>query len=230
MIRSVTLDLDGTLLDTVPDLAAAANAVRGEFGHEPLTEAVIARLVGRGIDVLVERCLPELTGEALARAKDRFRHHYARENGRQARLFPGVATGLEMLKQHDLPLAVITNKAAAFSEPLLASCGLSPYFRFVISGDSVAEKKPHPLPLLTACARLDVKPEENLHIGDSAHDVAAAHAAGCPAWLVPYGYNEGRRVQEGDADAIVSSLLEAAQRLVRSAVTASRAVSPAPSF
>lgn len=230
MTRSVTLDLDGTLLDTLPDLAAAANALRCELGREPLAEATIGSHVGRGIDVLVERCLPELAGEALAHAKERFRRHYARENGRQACLFPGVAAGLEMLKRHGLPLAVITNKAAAFSEPLLAASGLAAYFHFVISGDSVAEKKPHPLPLLTACARFGVRPEENLHIGDSVNDVAAARAAGCPVWRVPYGYNEGRRVQEGDADAIVSSLLEAAQRITGPTVTAPRAVLPAPSF
>lgn len=231
MIRSVTLDLDGTLLDTLPDLAAAANAMRHELGREPLAEAVIASYVGRGIDVLVERCLPDLAGEPLTRAKQLFRHHYARENGRQARLYPGVVEGLDALRQRGLPLAVITNKAAAFSEPLLLATGLAPYFRFAISGDSVAHKKPHPLPLLTACARLGVAPEENLHIGDSTNDAAAARAAGCPVWLVPYGYTEGRRVQENDADdVIVSSLFDAAQRIIGSLNTAQRAVSPAPTF
>ncbi|PKO83462.1 MAG: phosphoglycolate phosphatase [Betaproteobacteria bacterium HGW-Betaproteobacteria-11] len=230
MIRSVTLDLDGTLLDTLPDLAAAANAMRRELGCEPLAEERIASYVGRGIEVLVERCLPDLTGEPLTLARQLFRRHYARENGRRTRVYPGVAEGLDALRRAGLPLAVITNKAAAFSEPLLAATGLAPYFRFVISGDSVAHKKPHPLPLLAACARLGVTPEENLHIGDSANDVAAARAAGCPVWLLPYGYNEGRRVQESDADVIVSSLLDAAQHIASTSSTAPRAVSPAPTF
>jgi phosphoglycolate phosphatase len=211
-IKSVTIDLDGTLLDTVPDLAAAANGMLRELGRPDHAIDTIAAFVGRGIPKLVERCLPDLDAEALAMAEDSFRRHYAAENGLRARLYPGVLDGLRAFRAAGLPLAVITNKAAAFTEPLLLATQLASWFEFAVSGDSLPHKKPHPLPLLHACERLGSSPAENLHIGDSRHDAAAARAAGCPVFLVPYGYNEGDGVQGIDCDAIVASLAEAARR------------------
>lgn len=213
-IRSITLDLDGTLLDTLPDLAAAANGMLRELGRPEYAEEVIASFVGHGIAQLVACCLPEFEADALAQAQAVFRRHYARENGRRTALYPGVMEGLHAFQAAGLPLAVITNKAAAFTGPLLAATGLAPFFRFAISGDSLDEKKPHPLPLLHACQRFGVAPADNLHIGDSRHDAAAARAAGCPVWLVPYGYNAGAPVQDVDCDAIVASLAEAARRVI----------------
>jgi phosphoglycolate phosphatase len=212
-IRSVTLDLDGTLVDTIPDLAAAANGMMRELGRPAYEIATVAAFVGRGIPKLVERCLPDLDAEAQAQALRIFRRHYAIENGRRSALYPGVLDGLLAFRSAGLPLAVITNKAAAFTEPLLVATQLAPWFEFTVSGDSLAEKKPHPLPLLHACERFGTLPGENLHIGDSRHDAAAARAAGCPVFLVPYGYNEGEDVQEIDCDAIVATLTEAAHRI-----------------
>lgn len=212
-IRSVTIDLDGTLLDTVPDLAAAANAMMRELGRPEFPIDVVASFVGRGIPKLVERCLPDLDAAAVAQAQDIFRRHYATENGRRSALFPGVLEGLQAFRAAGLRMAVITNKAAAFTEPLLLATELAPWFGFAVSGDSLPEKKPHPMPLLHACERMGTRPAENLHIGDSRHDAAAARAAGCPVFIVPYGYNEGDDVQEIDCDAIVASLAEAATRI-----------------
>ena len=212
-IRSVTIDLDGTLLDTVPDLAAAANGMMRELGRPEFPLAVVASFVGRGIPKLVERCLPDIDATAVAAAQDIFRRHYAIENGRRSTLFPGVLEGLQAFRAAGLKMAVITNKAAAFTEPLLLATELAPWFGFAVSGDSLPEKKPHPMPLLHACERMGTRPAENLHIGDSRHDAAAARAAGCPVFIVPYGYNEGDDVQEIDCDAIVSSLAEAAKRI-----------------
>jgi phosphoglycolate phosphatase len=212
-IRSVTIDLDGTLLDTVPDLAAAANGMMRELGRPEFPLDVVASFVGRGIPKLVERCLPDLDATAVAAAQDIFRRHYAIENGRRSALFPGVLEGLQAFRAAGLPMAVITNKAAAFTEPLLLATALAPWFGFAVSGDSLPEKKPHPMPLLHACERMGTSPAENLHIGDSRHDAAAARAAGCPVFIVPYGYNEGDDVQEIDCDAIVASLAEAATRI-----------------
>ncbi len=212
-IRSVTIDLDGTLLDTVPDLAAAANGMMRELGRPEFPIDVVASFVGRGIPKLVERCLPDLDAAAVAQAQDIFRRHYAIENGRRSTLFPGVLEGLQAFRAAGLPMAVITNKAATFTEPLLLATALAPWFGFAVSGDSLPEKKPHPMPLLHACERMGTRPAENLHIGDSRHDAAAARAAGCPVFIVPYGYNEGDDVQEIDCDAIVASLAEAATRI-----------------
>lgn len=212
-IHSVTIDLDGTLVDTVPDLAAAANAMLRELGRPEYDIDTIARFIGRGIPKLVERCLPDLDGDAVAEAQEIFRRHYAVENGRRSKLYPGVLEGLHAMRAAGLPLAVITNKAAAFTEPLLVATQLASWFEFAVSGDSLPEKKPHPMQLLHACQRMGTAPAENLHIGDSRHDAAAARAAGCPVFLVPYGYNEGEDVQGIDCDAIVTSLVEAARRI-----------------
>jgi phosphoglycolate phosphatase len=212
-IRSVTIDLDGTLLDTVPDLAAAANAMLRELGRPELPIETIAAFIGRGIPKLVARCLPDLDEAAVDQAQVIFRRHYAIENGRRSALFPGVLEGLQALRAAGLPLAVITNKAAAFTEPLLVATQLAPWFRFAVSGDTLAHKKPHPAQLLHACERMGTLPAENLHIGDSHHDAVAARAAGCPVFIVPYGYNEGEDVQGIDCDAIVASLAEAARRI-----------------
>lgn len=217
-IDSVTLDLDGTLLDTVPDLAAAANLMLRELGLAERDEAEIRLFVGRGIPNLVQRCVTrEAAPDAafLGRANEVFRHHYALTNGRCSKPFPGVLEGLAVFRRMGLPMACITNKAAAFTEPLLRMTGLTEYISLAVSGDSLPEKKPHPLPLLYACEQLGVPPSHNLHIGDSRHDTFAARAAGCPVFCVPYGYNEGGDVRELDCDAIVSTLDEAATRIVK---------------
>lgn len=215
-VQSITLDLDGTLLDTVPDLTRAANAMLQELGLPERTEDEIRVFIGRGIPNLVLRCISRdkaPSEENLGHALEVYRRHYATFNGIGARPFPGVMAGLEAFRSMGLPMAVITNKAAAFTEPLLVASGLSPYIKFAVSGDTLAEKKPHPLQLLHACARFGVSPGRNLHIGDSKHDAAAARAAGCPVFCVPYGYNEGEDVRKLDCDAIVASLAEAAKMI-----------------
>ncbi len=212
-IRSLTIDLDGTLLDTVPDLAAAANAMLREMGRPEYPIETIAAFIGRGIPKLVARCLPDLDDAEVEQAQVIFRRYYAIENGCRSTLFPGVLEGLQAFRAAGLPMAVITNKAAAFTEPLLVATQLAPWFEFAVSGDSLPHKKPHPAQLLHACERMGTSPAENLHIGDSHHDAVAARAAGCPVFIVPYGYNEGEDVQGIDCDAIVTSLAEAARRI-----------------
>jgi len=221
-IRSVTLDLDGTLLDTVPDLCAAANGMLLELNLPLRSENEIRNFVGRGIANLVLRCLSRdesPSAEDHARALAVFQRHYALTNGRASRFFPGVVSGLESFRRMGLKMAVITNKAAAFTGPLLSATGLAEYLEFAVSGDSLAEKKPHPLPLLYACERLGTRVENNLHIGDSKHDAEAARAAGCPVFCVPYGYNEGEDVRGLDCDAIVASIEEAAEIVNAAIVT-----------
>lgn len=216
-VKAVLIDLDGTLLDTVPDLADAANAMLEEIGRATLPIEVLKRYVGRGIENLVWRCLSQ-DGEAgdaeLARAMPVFRRHYRAVNGRRTTVFPGVLEGLDAMESMGLHLGCITNKAADFTEPLLKATGLRRRFRVVVSGDTLPQKKPHPEPLLHACRELAIEARHALVIGDSANDVQAARAAGCPVFCVPYGYSEGRDVRELGCDAIVSSLEEAACRLV----------------
>ena len=218
MICSVTFDLDGTLLDTIADLAAACDAMLVELGRTPLGVERVRRFVGKGMAVLVERCLTAVDGQApdaalQAAAVASFRHHYAGCNGREATEYPGVRAGLEAFRALGLPLGVVTNKPTAFTGPLLERSGLSDFFVVSVSGDTTANKKPHPEPILHACTILGVPPQANLHIGDSDNDLLAARAAGCLAWAVPYGYTEEGPVDTANCDALVCSLLEAAQRV-----------------
>jgi len=216
-IEAVLLDLDGTLLDTIPDLADAANAMRSELGLPALAQEVIATYVGKGTPALVRRTLENnpsgaLPGEDdLKRGLESFHRHYHLINGRRAVLYPGVVEGLQAFREAGLRLAVVTNKPAAFTPPLLEQTGLAGFFEHVVCGDTCARKKPDPMPLLHACDLLGVSPENTLAIGDSVNDAQAARAAGVAVLAVPYGYNEGMDVHELDVDDIVPSIADAAR-------------------
>ena len=216
--RAVLIDLDGTLLDTLPDLAAAANAMREDAGLAPLSQDAIATFVGKGADLLVHRALSgSLAGrvdrDAFERGRASFQRHYLRENGRTARLYPNVVDGLEHLRANGLRLACVTNKPAAFTAPLLSRTGLAQYFAAVVSGDTLARRKPDPAPMLHAAGLLSAAPHEAIVVGDSLNDALAARAAGMRMLAVPYGYNEGLPVDTIGADAIVADLLDAARRI-----------------
>lgn len=214
-VKAVLLDLDGTLLDTVLDLHAAANAMLRDLGRAELAVATVRRYVGRGIPALVKRCLADRLEAAddpappPADALASFRRHYAEVNGRQSAVYPGVREGLDALKSLGLPLACITNKSQTFTPPLLERTGIAGYFDAVVSGDTLPKNKPDPMPVVWACGRLGVSPADAVLIGDSVNDVKAARGAGCPVYLVPYGYNEGRDVRELDSDAIVATVFDA---------------------
>jgi phosphoglycolate phosphatase len=213
--RGVLIDLDGTLLDTVPDLTSAVNAMRAEFGRPALAQGQVAAYVGKGADRLVHRALTEsLDGIAGAadfeRAKQSFYEHYRRTNGSEAVVYPGVREALALLRARGLLLACVTNKPREFTDELLSRVALSD-FDAVVTGDDTVEKKPHPAPMQRACALLDVAPSDAVMIGDSENDVVSARAAGCRVIVVATGYNEGRPVDELDADAIVPALIDAAR-------------------
>ena len=215
------IDLDGTLADTIPDLAQAANRMLRELGRPALEVKLLRTFVGTGIPKLVERALGgALEGRVedalLARALPIFERCYAEENGRHTVIFPGVREGLRQLRDMQLPLACVTNKAGRFTQALLEQLELARCFEQVIAGDTLPQKKPDPQPLLHACRGFGITPGDMLMIGDSANDVEAARAAGCPVFCVDYGYNEGRDVRELDVDAIVTSLIEATRLIEKS--------------
>ncbi|MFN9805802.1 MAG: phosphoglycolate phosphatase [Betaproteobacteria bacterium] len=223
-LQGVLIDLDGTLMDTAPDLAAAANAMRAEAGLPPLPEARVAAFVGKGADVLVHRALTDdpdglASDDDFARGRRAFYAHYHRYNGVQAIVFDRVPEALAALRAAGLRLACVTNKPREFTLPLLERVGLAPWFEAVVAGDDVREKKPHPALLLAACERLALSPAQVTMIGDSVNDALAARAAGCPVLLVETGYNEGEPVSslagEPGVDAIVPTLVDAAARVLR---------------
>ena len=217
-IAAVMIDLDGTLLDTVPDLAAAAVRMLAALGLPLRTQEEIRSYIGKGIPKLVERCLQASAGAARAQALqaealDLYYGFYAEESGRRTSVYPGVLEGLAQFRAMRLRLACVTNKAERYTLPLLERTGLAPWFELVVSGDTLARKKPDPMQLAHICAAFALAPEQVLLIGDSANDALAARAAGCPVICVSYGYSEGEDVHDLDCDAIVGSLSEAANLL-----------------
>ena len=216
--QSVTFDLDGTLLDTIPDLAKACQGMLAELAQPTRSLEEIHRFVGKGMAVLVERCL---TWDApadpalLAKGIDAFRRHYATVNSEKAKIYPQVVAGLEAFRAAGCLMGVVTNKPFEFTVPLLQATGLAPFFDVIVGGDTTPFKKPHPEPILFACRQMAVSSEKNLHIGDSENDVLSAVAAGSRAYLVPYGYNEGLAVDSVECDALVSDLLVAYQHAIQ---------------
>jgi phosphoglycolate phosphatase len=212
-VRAILFDLDGTLVDTAPDIAAAVDATLRELEYPPLEDAEVRSFIGRGVDVLLHRALTrERDGRASAaehaRARERFLEHYAAHNGRTAKLYPGVREGIDHAKRLGLSMCCVTNKLQHFSEALLSLTGLDRELAFVQGGDALPRTKPDPLPLLHAASRLGVPPGECLMIGDSSNDAHAARAAGMPVVLVGYGYSEDVPVGEIDCDAVVASIAD----------------------
>ena len=215
------IDLDGTLLDTVADLAVAVNMMLEELGRTPLDEALVRTFVGKGIPNLVNRALVgALEGKADAalfeRALPLYLNCYASVNGRLTTMYPGVREGLDALAAAGFPLACVTNKSERFTRPLLEQQDMARYFSAVVSGDTLPRKKPDPLPLTHVCAQFGLAPRDMLMIGDSLNDAEAARAAGCPIFCVAYGYNEGADVRSLDVDAIVETILDASKLITRS--------------
>jgi phosphoglycolate phosphatase len=220
-IKAVVIDLDGTLLNTAPDLAHAAELMMAELGKPCPSLEIIQTYIGNGVSRLVKRVLTgdmdaEPDAQLFARALPIYQKQYGAHVSLHSRPCPGVVEGLEAFKKMGLRVACITNKAEQFTVPLLKDTGLFDYFELILSGDTLPKRKPDPMPLLHACSMFGIKPAELLLIGDSLNDTQAARAAGCPVFCVPYGYNRGRPVTELDLDAVVQSLAEAGE-LIRKA-------------
>lgn len=209
----ILIDLDGTLVDSVPDLTYCVDAMMARLGRPAPGEAAVRQWVGNGVERLVCRALTgTLDGEPdaddYARALPIFLDLYAENTAARSVLYPGVAEGLELLRARGYRLGCVTNKAARFTEPLLQAVGIRAAFELVISGDSLAEKKPSPVPLLHAAEHFAVAPSAALMLGDSVSDVKAARAAGFSVICVSYGYNHGQDIRATQPDAVIDSLTE----------------------
>ena len=210
-------DLDGTLVDSAPDLAAAVDQMLEHLGRTPAGLDKVRNWVGNGAAVLVRRALAGQTDWQPARPKDDalfndalaiFYHAYGQINGRHSVVFDGVTECLTQLKQQGCRLAVVTNKPEQFVAPLLEQLDLAHWFELTVGGDTLPVKKPDPTPLLHAMTRLGGSRGTTVMVGDSAADVNAAIAAGIPCVAVRYGYNFGGPVDALGADAVVDSLTE----------------------
>lgn len=194
-IRAIAFDLDGTLVDSVTELALAVNVMRQSLGLTAVADEVVAGWIGNGIETLVRRALPsDIDAATLAHGQRSFEQAYLANLGRSDSLFPGVSDTLHWLAER-LPLAVVTNKKGCFTEPLLERLGLAPLFGVIVSGDTAGAIKPDPAPLLYAATALGIAPADWLMVGDSRNDIIAARAAGMGAVGLTYGYNYGEDIR-----------------------------------
>lgn len=186
--RAVLFDLDGTLADTAPDLWAVANALRAERGLRPIDYAAFRPFVSRGGRAMLEVALAELDETQRAGLLATFLERYGRASCVHTRLFPGLAELLALLDARAVPWGIVSNKPIALAEPLLAALGLATRCGVLLGGDSLAARKPDPLPLRVACERLGVVAAEAIYLGDDRRDVEAARAAGMPVIAAGWGY------------------------------------------
>lgn len=219
-IRALLFDLDGTLVDSVPDLSAAVDAMLLELGRAPVGEDAVRDWVGNGAQRLVKRALTgTMEGEPepalFERAMPSFLAHYEAHLSVTSRLYPGVREGLAWMRSAGYRLAVVTNKPERFIAPLLGALGIADGFAALVGGDSLPQKKPAPEPLLHAARLLGSAPAQTLMVGDSRNDVLAARRAGMAVICLPYGYNHGEDIRLAAPDAVVEDLQALAQLLRR---------------
>ena len=209
----VLSDVDGTLVDSVPDLAYCVDEMMKQLGMPVRGEAAVRTWVGNGVERLTRRALiNQLDGEPdealFEKAYPIFLELYAANTSKRSVLYPGVREGLDYLKSAGYKLGCVTNKVSQFTLPLLKDLGVHDEFEIIICGDTLAEKKPHPMPLLHAAEFFGVKPENALMVGDSISDVKAARAAGFQIVCMSYGYNHGVDIRDSHPDAVIDSMAQ----------------------
>ena len=209
----ILIDVDGTLVDSVPDLAYCVDEMMRRLGRPVHGEARVRDWVGNGVERLVRRALVgqlegEPSDEDFERAYPLFLELYAENTAKRSRLYPGVREGIQAMKAAGFRLGCVTNKAARFTEPLLKDLGVRDAFEIVISGDTLPKKKPDPAPLLHAAEFFGVEPARALMIGDSVSDVKAARAAGFRIVCMSYGYNHGEDIRGCGPDAVIDDMTQ----------------------
>lgn len=212
----VLIDVDGTLVDSVPDLAYCVDEMLKQLDMPVRGESSVRHWVGNGVERLVKRgLLNDLNGEPdealYGKALPIFRELYAENTSKRSVLYDGVSEALEFLKSTGIKIGCVTNKASEFTLPLLKDLGVIHYFETVLCGDMVERKKPDPQPLLQSAEKLGVTAENSLMIGDSMSDVKAARAAGFAIVCMSYGYNHGEDIRDYNPDAVIDSMAEIKQ-------------------
>jgi phosphoglycolate phosphatase len=209
----ILIDVDGTLVDSVPDLAYCVDEMMKALGREPHGEAKVRDWVGNGVERLTRRALigqldGEPSDEDFAKGYPIFLELYKDNTSKRSCLYPGVREGLDYMKSQGYLLGCVTNKDAQFTIPLLKGLGIYDEFGIVVSGDTLPVKKPDPQPLLHAAAHFGVGAEDSLMLGDSKSDVTAARNAGFQIVCMSYGYNHGEDIRNYNPDAVIDSMVE----------------------
>ncbi len=212
-IKAVLIDLDGTLVHTAPEIARAANGMLAKMHLPTLTVEQITTYIGDGASTLIKRCLTgELDGEpasdSFAMAHALFFEYYAQIVA-ESQPYPDVYANLKAFKDAGMKLACVTNKPHSFTLSLLQHSDLLQYFDLVVSGDTLLRKKPAPDQIFYVCEQFGVSVQEVALIGDSKTDIRAARSAGCKMFAVPYGYNQGQRIEPDEVDALIDTIGDA---------------------
>ena len=209
--KVIIFDLDGTLIDSSPDLALAINYMLKSINKKAFSLDEIHHWVGNGAEILVKRALSgsseisaNINENAFKEALDIFLEFYAKNLAVATVTYPHVLSTLSKLKEHGYKLVIVTNKPFNFVEPILEELQLKEYFEFYLGGDSLKEKKPHPAPLLYVCDKLNVSVDECVMIGDSKNDILASKACGMQSIGVTYGYNYGEHIKSYEPDVYFS--------------------------
>jgi phosphoglycolate phosphatase len=205
---AVLIDLDGTMVDTAPDIAAAVGRMLEELGAAPLPLDTVSGFIGNGVANLVRRSLEAANMRErcdIEGAQRLFERHYTDTNGQIGQVFPGVTAGLRELRASGYRCACVTNKPQALAAALLTRTGLAGYLDVLVAGDTLASMKPSPEPYWHACRLLDSEPAHCVVVGDSPVDVAAARAAGLPVFIVSYGYAGQGGAHALRCDALIDS-------------------------
>lgn len=212
--KLIGFDLDGTLVNSLPDLTLSLNSAFAEVSLPQAPEELVLTWIGNGADVLLERGL-EWTGKAnafspeqLAQIKQRFGHFYGENICNLSKLYPQVKETLEALHRKGYLLAVVTNKPTKYVRPVLQAFGIDSLFAETLGGQSLPAIKPHPAPLYYLCGKFGIYPEELLFVGDSRNDILAAQKAGCASVGLTYGYNYNIPISESNPDYICNHFAE----------------------
>jgi phosphoglycolate phosphatase len=209
-IKAVLLDLDGTLVHTAPEISRAANSMLAKMNLPTLTAVQITTYIGDGATTLIKRCLTGRIDGApepalLATAQALFFEYYA-QIVTESQPYPNALAGLISIKNAGLRTACVTNKPSSFTLPLLQKYDLLRYFDLVVSGDTLPRKKPEPDQILYVCEQFGVLVQDVAMVGDSKTDISAARSAGCRMFAVPYGYNQGQRIEVTEVDALIDNI------------------------
>ena len=216
-IKLALFDLDGTLVHSAPDLAAAVNATLDQLGKPVYIESTIVQWVGNGAQRLLKRALTgqvdgEPDAEELAHATPIFLQHYEQNLSNATTIYPGVEQALTVLQDAGIKLACVTNKPGKFTQPLLKKMQLADYFSVIVSGDTLPVLKPDPAQLLHACEQLGAPAryaaDYGVMVGDSANDILAAAAINMPSVAMSYGYSQGVDLKQQGATHIIDNMME----------------------
>jgi 2-phosphoglycolate phosphatase len=188
LIRAVLFDLDGTLLDSAPDLVGSLNWVRRSEKLPPLAVSEMQRFASKGAVGLLRAGMPASDDATLETWRQRFLAHYSQNSFRESRLYDGIPELLEFLGSRGIPWGIVTNKTEALTLPIVEAAKLSDTISCVVCGDTLNESKPHPAPVSLACGMVDVAPGETLFVGDDVRDIQAGRAAGTQTAAAYYGY------------------------------------------